>query len=75
MPITYIERVGDKKLRPFQDGVRILYRVLQLALTHNPLLMFVWPGVFLALMGMFGFRIGIVWFQIRELKPHHRLIV
>lgn len=54
MPITYVERVGDKKLRPFQDGMRILYRVLQLAFTHNPMLMFILPGHLLVAIGAFG---------------------
>lgn len=54
VPITYVERVGDKKLRPFEDGLRILYRVLQLAFTHNPLIMFIIPGHFLAASGALG---------------------
>ncbi len=62
MPITYIERVGETKLRPLHDGVRILYRVLQLAFTHNPLLMFVWPGLVLATMGL----VGLIWTIVKH---------
>jgi glycosyltransferase involved in cell wall biosynthesis len=54
LPITYVERVGEKKLKVVRDGLRILYRVLQLAVTYNPLLVFILPGLFLLTIGMLG---------------------
>lgn len=54
IPITYVERVGDKKLKVFQDGLQILYRVLQLAITYNPLLIFILPGLLLLVAGVIG---------------------
>lgn len=51
VPITYVERVGEKKLCPLLDGMRILYRVLQLTATYNPLLVFIFPGLLLFLIG------------------------
>lgn len=44
-PITYGERLGEKKLRPVADGWRILRRILKMALLYNPLLSFVMPGM------------------------------
>ena len=32
VPIDYVERVGEKKLRAFRDGTKILYRILRLRL-------------------------------------------
>jgi glycosyltransferase involved in cell wall biosynthesis len=54
LPITYVERVGEKKLKAFRDGLRILYRVMQLAVTYNPLLVFIVPGLMLLAIGMLG---------------------
>ena len=61
LPITYVERVGDKKLKPVRDGLRILYRVLQLMLTLNPLTVFVMPGIALMLTG----AVGLGWTLLR----------
>lgn len=52
VPITYFERIGDKKLHVLQDGIRILYRVLQLAVTYNPMVTFIAPGILLILAGV-----------------------
>jgi len=54
LPINYYERVGEKKLKAFQDGVRILRRVLRLTVTHNPLVVFMLPGLALFLLGVLG---------------------
>jgi hypothetical protein len=50
IPISYLPRVGDKKLSPWKDGLRILGRVIVLLLTYNPTLTFIVPG--LVLMGI-----------------------
>jgi glycosyltransferase involved in cell wall biosynthesis len=50
-PVDYQPRVGEKKLRAFQDGFHILSRIIALVLLYNPLLTFVIPGLLiLALM-------------------------
>jgi hypothetical protein len=59
VPITYLERVGEKKLRAFRDGLRILYRLLQLTISYNPLLVFILPGIFLFGVGMLGIGYGL----------------
>jgi glycosyltransferase involved in cell wall biosynthesis len=60
VPISYLERVGDKKLRAFRDGFRILYRLLQLTISYNPLLIFILPGLFFFGLGMFGIGYGLL---------------
>jgi glycosyltransferase involved in cell wall biosynthesis len=45
LPISYHERLGEKKLKPFQDGWRILRRILSLALVYNPVATFILPGL------------------------------
>ncbi|MDQ4076866.1 MAG: glycosyltransferase family 2 protein [Chloroflexota bacterium] len=55
IPIQYRQRIGTKKLSPMKDGVRILKRVLALALFLNPFLTYALPGLILwsiALMGL-----------------------
>lgn len=47
IPIEYRERLGEKKLRPLQDGWRILHRMLSLALLYNPARIFIAPGLLL----------------------------
>jgi glycosyltransferase involved in cell wall biosynthesis len=44
-PVAYQERLGEKKLRPFADGWRIMRRILKMALLYNPLLSFILPGI------------------------------
>ena len=44
-PIRYQPRIGEKKLRPLRDGLRILSRVLVLLIIYNPLRVFVIPGL------------------------------
>src|SRR3954454_3741649 len=47
IPITYLPRVGQKKLSPWKDGLRILGRVIVLLLIYNPTLTFIVPGLIL----------------------------
>ncbi|HEX5822760.1 MAG TPA: glycosyltransferase [Solirubrobacterales bacterium] len=50
IPISYLPRVGEKKLSPWKDGLRILGRVIVLLLIYNPTATFILPG--LTLMGI-----------------------
>ena len=50
IPISYLPRMGEKKLSPWKDGLRILGRVIVLLLIYNPTATFIIPG--LALMGI-----------------------
>jgi glycosyltransferase involved in cell wall biosynthesis len=50
IPISYLPRVGEKKLSPWKDGLRILGRVIVLLLIYNPTVTFILPG--LVLMGI-----------------------
>jgi hypothetical protein len=43
--VEYQPRLGQKKLRPLQDGLHILSRIIGLVLLYNPLLTFVIPGL------------------------------
>jgi glycosyltransferase involved in cell wall biosynthesis len=43
-PIEYKPRVGEKKLSPWRDGLRILGRVIVLLLIYKPWASFVLPG-------------------------------
>ena len=54
VPITYASRAGEKKLNPLHDGLRILYRILQLSAAYSPLLAFVLPGLALLIAGLGG---------------------
>jgi hypothetical protein len=45
LPIGYRPRIGEKKLRPVQDGLKILMRTISMALLANPRLVFIYPGV------------------------------
>ena len=44
-PIAYLPRVGEKKLSPWRDGIRILGRVIVLLLIYNPWVSFILPGL------------------------------
>ncbi len=46
-PVAYQPRLGDKKLRPWRDGLAILSRIAALVLLYNPMLSFVLPGAIL----------------------------
>lgn len=48
LPIEYLPRIGEKKLSPASDGVRILGRILRLVLIYRPLVLFGLPGLILA---------------------------
>src|SRR5918995_2513427 len=45
IPISYLPRVGEKKLSPWRDGLRILGRVIVLLLIYNPWVSFILPGL------------------------------
>jgi hypothetical protein len=47
VPISYLPRVGEKKLSPWSDGFRILGRVIVLLLIYNPWITFIIPGLLL----------------------------
>ncbi|MDP9227489.1 MAG: glycosyltransferase family 2 protein [Actinomycetota bacterium] len=44
-PIEYLPRVGDKKLHPWRDGLRIRGRGSVLLLIYNPVVSFILPGL------------------------------
>jgi hypothetical protein len=54
LPITYSQRVGEKKLDAFHDGFRILYRIMQLSASYSPMVTFFIPGIALLLFGLIG---------------------
>ena len=45
LPISYLPRMGEKKLSPWRDGFRILGRVIVLLLIYNPWVSFILPGL------------------------------
>jgi dolichol-phosphate mannosyltransferase len=40
VPISYNTRVGQQKLRPWRDGLQILFTVWKLAISYNPVFLF-----------------------------------
>src|SRR5215204_1474974 len=54
VPISYLPRVGEKKLSPWKDGLRILGRVIVLLLIYNPTLTFIVPGLVLMAISISG---------------------
>lgn len=52
LPIDYLPRVGEKKLSPLRDGIRILGRILRLVLIYRPLLLFGIPGAILTVVSL-----------------------
>jgi glycosyltransferase involved in cell wall biosynthesis len=53
-PIEYRPRVGEKKLSPWRDGLRILGRVLVLLLIYKPWVSFILPGILLLILSVGG---------------------
>jgi hypothetical protein len=53
-PIAYLPRVGEKKLSPWRDGLRILGRVIVLLLIYNPVVSFILPGLLLMTVSVAG---------------------
>jgi glycosyltransferase involved in cell wall biosynthesis len=47
LPIEYNERIGEKKLDPLRDGLKITARILKLAMLVNPFLTYFVPGLLL----------------------------
>jgi Glycosyl transferase family 2 len=54
IPISYLPRVGEKKLSPWKDGLRILGRVIVLLLTYNPTVTLIVPGLVLLAISVGG---------------------
>jgi GT2 family glycosyltransferase len=54
VPISYLPRVGEKKLSPWSDGFRILGRVIVLLLIYNPWITFILPGLLLMAVSVTG---------------------
>ena len=54
VPISYLPRVGEKKLSPAKDGLRILGRVIVLLLIYNPTVTFIVPGLTLMAFSITG---------------------
>jgi hypothetical protein len=54
VPISYLPRVGEKKLSPWSDGFRILGRVIVLLLIYNPWITFIIPGLLLMAVAVSG---------------------
>src|SRR5262245_3107491 len=54
IPISYLPRVGEKKLSPWKDGLRILGRVIVLLVIYNPTLTFIVPGLILMAISVSG---------------------
>jgi glycosyl transferase family 2 len=54
IPIDYMPRVGEKKLSPWRDGMRILGRVLVLLLIYKPWVSFILPGILLLVISLGG---------------------
>jgi glycosyltransferase involved in cell wall biosynthesis len=54
IPISYLPRLGEKKLSPWKDGLRILGRVIVLLLIYNPTLTFIVPGLILMALSISG---------------------
>jgi hypothetical protein len=54
VPISYLPRVGEKKLSPWSDGFRILGRVIVLLLIYNPWITFIIPGLLLMAVSVSG---------------------
>jgi hypothetical protein len=54
VPISYLPRVGEKKLSPWSDGFRILGRVIVLLLIYNPWITFIVPGLLLMAVSVIG---------------------
>ena len=54
VPISYLPRVGEKKLSPWSDGFRILGRVIVLLLIYNPWVTFIIPGLLLMTVSVTG---------------------
>lgn len=53
-PIDYQPRLGEKKLRPWHDGLRILTRIIALVLLYNPMATFIIPGLMLMALALVG---------------------
>jgi hypothetical protein len=53
-PIIYQSRLGEKKLRAWRDGWRILKRIGSMVLIYNPSSIFMLPGLILMVLALSG---------------------
>ena len=53
-PIVYQSRLGEKKLRAWRDGWRILKRIGSMVLIYNPSSIFMLPGLILMVLALSG---------------------
>ncbi len=54
VPIEYRSRIGDKKLSPGADGLRILTRIVGMLVLYRPVATFIVPGLVIMLAGLVG---------------------
>lgn len=57
--IPYEPRIGETKLRPFQDGYRILKKIVMLMFLYNPTAVFTLPGLIIFLLS-FGLMVSLL---------------
>jgi glycosyltransferase involved in cell wall biosynthesis len=55
IPIKYAQRLGESKLKPFKDGLKIFKLIFLLLTIYNPLLTFIVPGAIISLIGLIVF--------------------
>lgn len=68
VPVTYRRRIGETKLNPVRDGLRILSVILRLTRDHQPLLFFGGPGMIFVLAGtLLGMRAVIEWLTVKSI--------
>ena len=53
VPVAYHQRIGNTKLNPTKDGIRIVGTIFRLIKDYNPLILFGGSGVLLTLTGFF----------------------
>lgn len=68
LPITYRRRIGESKLSPWQDGLRILGTILRLTRDYQPLLFFGGIGLTFAVAGaVLGVEVLLEWVYTQEI--------
>jgi hypothetical protein len=75
-PIVYMQRIGETKLSPIRDGLRILGTILRLMRDSQPLLFFGGLGILLGVGGLvFGVQILLEWIRTSSIRNLPSLIV
>ena len=59
IPIKYDRRLGESKLSPLKDGLKIFKLIFLLIVRYNPLITFILPGIFLCLIGSVFFLLTV----------------